>query len=40
MIDLGWVRKANSSRAVHVSDDGFEGLREHFGLELSSVSDA
>ncbi len=40
MIDLGWVHKANSSRAVHVSDDGFEGLREHFGLELSPVSDA
>ena len=40
MIDLGWVRKANTSRAVHVSDDGFEGLREHFGLELSPVSDA
>jgi DNA-binding transcriptional ArsR family regulator len=39
MIDLGWVRKANSSRAVHVSDDGFEGLREQFGLELSPVSD-
>ena len=40
MIDLGWVRKANGSRAVHVSDDGFEGLREHFGLDLSPVSDA
>jgi DNA-binding transcriptional ArsR family regulator len=40
MTDLGWVHKANSSRAVHVSDDGFDGLREHFGLELSPVSDA
>jgi DNA-binding transcriptional ArsR family regulator len=40
MIDLGWVRKANRSRAVHVSDIGFEGLRDHFGVELSSSSAA
>ena len=40
MIDLGWVRKADRSRAVHVSDEGFDGLREQFGLELSPVSDA
>jgi DNA-binding transcriptional ArsR family regulator len=39
MIDLGWVRKASRSRAVHVSDDGFEGLREQFGVELTPVSD-
>jgi DNA-binding transcriptional ArsR family regulator len=40
MIDLGWARKAARSRAVHVSDDGFEGLREHFGLELSAARSA
>ena len=40
MIDLGWVRKADRSRAVHVSDEGFDGLREQFGLELSPVPDA
>ncbi len=40
MIDLGWVRKADRSRAVHVSDEGFDGLRELFGVELSPVSDA
>jgi len=36
MLELGWVRRAERSRAVHVSDEGFDGLREQFGLELSS----
>ncbi len=36
MIDLGWVRKADRSRAVHVSDIGYDGLREHFGVELAT----
>jgi DNA-binding transcriptional ArsR family regulator len=40
MIDLGWVRKADRSRAVHVSDEGFDGLREQFGVELSPAADA
>jgi hypothetical protein len=35
MIELGWVRRAQRSRALHVSDDGFEGLRRRFGIELS-----
>jgi DNA-binding transcriptional ArsR family regulator len=35
MIDLGWVRKALRSRAVHVSDSGYAGLLEHFGVDLS-----
>jgi DNA-binding transcriptional ArsR family regulator len=35
MIELGWVRKAPRSRAVHVSDEGFAGLREQFGVELT-----
>ena len=35
MIDLGWVRRAQHSRAVHVSDNGYEGLRDLFGIELS-----
>src|ERR1700745_2191006 len=34
MIDLGWVRRAQRSRAVHVSDNGYEGLRDQFGIEL------
>jgi DNA-binding transcriptional ArsR family regulator len=40
MIELDWVRKADRSRAVHVSDRGFDGLRDHFGLELSPAHDA
>jgi len=35
MIELKWIRRADRSRAVHVSDTGYEGLRERFGLELS-----
>ena len=40
MIELGWVSKAERSRAVHVSDRGLDGLREHFGVELIPGSDA
>ena len=36
MIELGWVRKADRSRAVHVNDIGYDGLRDHFGLELAA----
>jgi DNA-binding transcriptional ArsR family regulator len=39
MTELGWVRRAERSRAVHVSDKGFQGLRDQFGLELSSNGD-
>ena len=35
MVELGWVRRAERSRALHVSDDGYEGLRERFGVELN-----
>jgi DNA-binding transcriptional ArsR family regulator len=35
MFDLGWLRKARRSRAVHVSDEGRAGLREMFGVELN-----
>lgn len=34
MMELGWVSRAPRSRAVHVSDEGYRGLRERFGLEL------
>jgi hypothetical protein len=35
MIELGWVHRAERSRALHVSDHGYEGLREQFGIELN-----
>ncbi len=35
MFELGWVSRARSGRAVHVTDDGYRGLRETFGLELA-----
>lgn len=38
MIELGWIRRADRSRAVHVSEKGYEGLRERFGLELAPTS--
>ncbi len=34
MLELGWVSRARRSRAVHISDAGYEGLRETFGLQL------
>jgi DNA-binding transcriptional ArsR family regulator len=34
MLALRWIRRARSSRAVHVTDEGYRGLRETFGLEL------
>jgi DNA-binding transcriptional ArsR family regulator len=38
MFDLGWLRKARRSRAVHVSDEGHAGLRETFGVELNAFA--
>jgi DNA-binding transcriptional ArsR family regulator len=38
MLELGWVHKAQRSRALHVSDAGFEGLRAQFGVELSPTA--
>jgi hypothetical protein len=34
MFERGWIRRADRSRAVHVSEAGYAGLRERFGLEL------
>ena len=35
MFELGWVSRARRGRAVQVSDAGYEGLRETFGVELA-----
>jgi DNA-binding transcriptional ArsR family regulator len=34
MFELGWLSRARNSRAVHVSEDGREGLKQRFGVEL------
>lgn len=33
MFDLGWIRRADRSRAVHLSDAGREGLHQVFGAQ-------
>jgi DNA-binding transcriptional ArsR family regulator len=35
MFELGWLSQASNSRAVHLSEDGREGLKLRFGVELS-----
>jgi DNA-binding transcriptional ArsR family regulator len=35
MFELGWVQRVKRSRAVRVSDEGRDGLRATFGLELA-----
>jgi len=37
MLDLGWVSRARRSRALNISDAGFEGLRETFGMQLPTA---
>jgi hypothetical protein len=38
MFELRWMRHADRTRAVHVTDDGRKGLHDQFGLELSARS--
>ena len=33
-MELGWVRRADKTRAVHITDAGFDGLEETFGVTL------
>jgi DNA-binding transcriptional ArsR family regulator len=35
-LDLGWITRARTGRAVHVTDPGREGLQEAFGLQLAA----
>jgi DNA-binding transcriptional ArsR family regulator len=37
--ELGWARRARNSRAVHLTDEGREGLRDTFGVELLDDGD-
>jgi hypothetical protein len=34
MFELDWVERAPRSRAVHITDDGANGLAQSFGIEL------
>jgi DNA-binding transcriptional ArsR family regulator len=34
MLELGWVRRARAGRAVLVTEGGYAGLRDRFGVEL------
>jgi DNA-binding transcriptional ArsR family regulator len=37
--ELGWTTRAKATRAVHVTDNGYEGLRDTFGVELLDDGD-
>jgi hypothetical protein len=37
LFELGWVRRARTGRAVRITDDGRDGLKATFGVELSSA---
>ena len=34
LFELGWIRRADRSRAVHLTEPGTAGLRDTFGIEL------
>ena len=36
LLDLGWLRRADRGRAVHVTDAGTDGLRRALGVQLSA----
>jgi predicted transcriptional regulator of viral defense system len=33
LLELGWLRRADRGRAVHVTNAGADGLRREFGLQ-------
>ncbi len=35
LLELDWIRRWDSSRAVRITDTGHEGLRTTFGVDLS-----
>ncbi|MGI8826351.1 MAG: hypothetical protein ACR2JC_12020 [Chloroflexota bacterium] len=38
LFDLGWIRRAERSHAVHITDAGICGLKTTFGIELEGAS--
>ena len=34
LLDLGWIRRADRGRAVHVTDAGADGLQRAFRLSM------
>jgi DNA-binding transcriptional ArsR family regulator len=39
LFELGWIRRASRSRAVHLTEDGLAGLRDVFGVALGDARD-
>jgi DNA-binding transcriptional ArsR family regulator len=35
-MELGWVKRADKTRALHVTDAGYEGMRDTFGVDLGT----
>ena len=35
LLELDWIRRRDSSRAVRITDTGHAGLRTTFGIDLS-----
>jgi DNA-binding transcriptional ArsR family regulator len=38
LFELGWVERARAGRAVHISEEGYDGLRATFGIELNAAA--
>ena len=38
LLALDWIQRRESSRAVRITDTGYEGLRTTFGIDLSHLS--
>lgn len=36
---LGWIKRVNASRAVLLTDEGAQGLRNHFDLDVQRLAD-
>jgi hypothetical protein len=34
LFEMRWIRRAKTTRAVHITVQGFEGLSKTFGVEL------